>query len=130
MSNPNVGIVLAGEYVAGDKITITYSQPFAAGETAAAGLEVIMPNNESTTMDGMTLSRDGENDCYSTEFVNQLAVPSHLAYFGQKYLLVFAWLFYWRFWNDCIFPVYRHTLANVGHYDLGDHQWAYDVYRT
>jgi hypothetical protein len=59
MSNPNVGIVLAGEYVAGDKITITYSQPFAAGETAAAGLEVIMPNNEGATMDGMTLSRDG-----------------------------------------------------------------------
>ena len=71
-----------------------------------------------------------ENDCYNTEFVNQLALPSYVAHCGQEYLVVFIWMLYWRFWDDSIFPVYWHSLANYGHYDLGNHQWTYYVYRA
>ena len=59
MTATNAGILVAGVYTVGDKITVTYTQPFAVGATAAASLDVQMPGQGGSASDTMTLSRDG-----------------------------------------------------------------------
>jgi hypothetical protein len=59
MTAANAGILVAGVYTVGDKITVTYTQPFAVGATAAASLDVQMPGQGGAASDTMTLSRDG-----------------------------------------------------------------------
>jgi hypothetical protein len=61
MDATNAGIKLsaANIIVAGDVITITYTQPFSATATAAATLLVSMPGTGATSADTMTLSRSG-----------------------------------------------------------------------
>jgi hypothetical protein len=60
MTSPNAAGVLTSEVVAGDKITVTYTQPFATGATAAGSLTVSMPGGGgSSLVDTMTISRDG-----------------------------------------------------------------------
>jgi hypothetical protein len=60
MTAANLGIVLTANIVAGDKLTVTYTQPFATGATAANTLTVFMPGSGTgQAADTMTLSRDG-----------------------------------------------------------------------
>jgi hypothetical protein len=59
MNAPGAAGTLTAEVIAGDKITVTYSQPFATGATAAGSLTVSMPGAGNTAVDTMTISRDG-----------------------------------------------------------------------
>jgi hypothetical protein len=52
------GLTLETNLTVGDKLTVTYTQPFAVGATAAASLLAIMPH-QGTNDDTMVLSRDG-----------------------------------------------------------------------
>ena len=40
-----------------------------------------------------------------------------------KTFMVFIWLLYWRFWNNCFFSVYRNWLVSFSNYVFSDCKW-------